>query len=215
MASVKQYMDAAGMTLPEESADDARKLLPFAIGNTSYIEISSECYYVDKTLLIRDLIDDHNMVTLFTRPRRFGKTLAINTIKTFFEKTGDDTARYFVDKKIWQCGAKYQSMQGMYPVIMLTFKDIIYNTWEESLEAIRLVIKDEYKRHPELFDSTALDADARDYMNRMEKGTLSSVELQHSLLSLTKYRRKAPCFSHGDIRQLLFCLKISNFCCNR
>ena len=184
--SVKQYMKDAGIPLLEEVADDVRELLPVAIGNTSYIEISSECYYVDKTLLIRDLIDDHNMVTLFTRPRRFGKTLAINTIKTFFEKTEENTAKYFIDKKIWQCGEKYQSMQGRYPVIMLTFKDVKYNSWEESLEAIRLVVKDEFKRHPELYESSVLDADAKNYMDRMEKGTLSTVELQRSLLNLTR-----------------------------
>ena len=184
--SVKQYMKDAGMPLPEEAVDDVRKLLPVAIGNTSYIEISSECYYVDKTLLIRDLIDDHNMVTLFTRPRRFGKTLAINTIKTFFEKTEENTAKYFIDKKIWQCGEKYQSMQGRYPVIMLTFKDVKYNTWEESLEAVRLVVKDEFKRHPELYESIVLDADAKNYIDRMEKGALSTVELQRSLLKLTR-----------------------------
>ena len=80
--SVKQYMRDTGIEAPEGSKEDVQDLLPVAIGNTSYIEVSSECYYVDKTLLIRDLIDDHNMVTLFTRPRRFGKTLAINTIKT-------------------------------------------------------------------------------------------------------------------------------------
>ena len=137
MESIKQYRKDAGITLTEEASDEARELLPFAIGNTSYIEISSECYYVDKTLLIRDLIDDHNMVTLFTRPRRFGKTLAINTIKTFFEKTDEDTSRYFTDKKIWQCGDKYRALQGKYPVIMLTFKDVKYNSWEESMEAIR------------------------------------------------------------------------------
>ena len=182
--SVEQHMKDAGIVLPEESEKDVRSLLPVAIGNTSYIEVSSECYYVDKTLLIRDLIDDHNMVTLFTRPRRFGKTLAINTIKTFFEKTEDDTSRYFTDKKIWLCGEKYQSMQGIYPVIMLTFKDVKYYTWEESVEAIRLVVKDEYKRHPELFKSTVLDADAKNYIDRMKKGTLSSVELQRSLLNL-------------------------------
>ena len=184
--SVKQYMKDAGIPLLEEAADDVRELLPVAIGNTSYIEISSECYYVDKTLLIRDLIDDHNMVTLFTRPRRFGKTLAINTIKTFFERTEENTAKYFIDKKIWQCGEKYQSMQGRYPVIMLTFKDVKYNSWEESLEAIRLVVKDEFKRHPELYESSVLDADAKNYMDRMEKGTLSTVELQRSLLNLTR-----------------------------
>jgi hypothetical protein len=183
--AVKQYMNDAGISLPEESGKDAQDLRPVAIGNTSYIEVSSECYYVDKTLLIRDLMDDHNMVTLFIRPRRFGKTLAINTIKTFFEKTEDDTSKYFMDKKIWQCDEKYRAMQGMYPVIMLTFKDIKYNTWEESMEAIRLVVKDEYKRHPELLQSTVLDADEKNYIARMEKGTLNSVELQRSLLNLT------------------------------
>lgn len=185
MESVKQYRKDAGITLTEEASDEAHELLPFAIGNTSYIEISSECYYVDKTLLIRDLIDDHNMVTLFTRPRRFGKTLAINTIKTFFEKTDEDTSRYFTDRKIWQCGDKYCALQGKYPVIMLTFKDVKYNSWEESMEAIRLVVKDEYKRHPELAESTVLDTDARNYIDRMERGDLSGVELQRSLLNLT------------------------------
>ena len=86
VASVEEYMKETGKTSPGDTTHGAETLLPVAIGNTSYIEISSECYYVDKTLLIRDLIDDHNMVTLFTRPRRFGKTLAINTIKTFFEE---------------------------------------------------------------------------------------------------------------------------------
>lgn len=184
MESIKQYRKDAGITLTEEMPEETRELLPFAIGNTSYIEISSECYYVDKTLLIRDLIDDHNMVTLFTRPRRFGKTLAINTIKTFFEKTDEDTSRYFTDKKIWQCGDKYRALQGKYPVIMLTFKDVKYNSWEESMEAIRLVVKDEYKRHPELAGSTVLDMDARNYIDRMERGDLSGVELQRSLLNL-------------------------------
>ena len=184
MESVKQYRKDAGITLTEEASDEAHELLPFAIGNTSFIEISSECYYVDKTLLIRDLIDDHNMVTLFTRPRRFGKTLAINTIKTFFEKTDEDTSRYFTDKKIWQSGDKYRALQGKYPVIMLTFKDVKYNSWEESMEAIRLVVKDEYKRHPELAESSVLDMDARNYIDRMERGALSGVELQRSLLNL-------------------------------
>ena len=145
-----------------------------------------ESYYVDKTLLIRDLVDDHNMVTLFTRPRRFGKTQTINMIKTFFEITQEDTAKFFADKKIWQCGEKYRSLQGKFPVVMLTFKDVKYNTWEESLEAIRLVIKDEYKRHAELFGSSRLDADSKRYIERMECGTLSSVELQRSLLNLVR-----------------------------
>ena len=175
--SVRAYMGTAGI---------GDSLLPCAVGNTSYVEISSECYYVDKTLLIRDLIDDHNMVTLFTRPRRFGKTLTINMLKTFFEKADEDTSKYFVDKKIWQCGQKYQSLQGTYPVIMLTFKDVKFDNWQDSLEAIRLVLKEECKRHAELTYSKAIGTDDKDYLTRMEKGTLSDVEYSRALLNLTR-----------------------------
>ena len=160
--SVRAYMEAAGIS---------DTLLPCAVGNTSYVEISSECYYVDKTLLIRDLIDDRSMVTLFTRPRRFGKTLAINMLKTFFEKSDEDTSKYFVNRKIWRCGKKYQSLQGSFPVIMLTFKDVKFDSWQDSLEAIHLVLKDEFKRHSELTGSNALGPDDRDYLARMEKGS--------------------------------------------
>lgn len=182
--------DGRNWKIPEESVRAymgiSDTLLPCAVGNTSYVEISSECYYVDKTLLIRDLIDDHNMVTLFTRPRRFGKTLAINMLKTFFEKTEEDTSKYFIDKNIWRCGQKYRALQGTYPVIMLTFKDVKFDNWQDSLEAIRLVLKDEYKRHPELMESIALGTDDKDYLSRMEKGALSDVEYSRALLNLTR-----------------------------
>lgn len=161
------------------------KKLPLAIGNTSYREISTECYYVDKTLLIKDLIDDHNKVTLFTRPRRFGKTLTVDMIKTYFEKSEEKTAQYFTDKKIWKTGSKYQSFQGMYPVIMLTFKDVKYSDWKDSLEAIRLVVKEEYRRHVELKNSPLLDEVDKHYIQKTEKGILTDVELQNSLYKLS------------------------------
>ena len=59
------------------------KLLPCPVGITSYKEVSSECYYVDKTMLIKDIIDEHSKVYLFTRPRRFGKTLTMDMVRTF------------------------------------------------------------------------------------------------------------------------------------
>lgn len=120
--------------------------LPCAVGSTSYIDTVKNSYYVDKTLLIRDLIDDHAAVTLFTRPRRFGKTLAVDMLKVFFEKTDEDNSVYFRDKKIWDCGEFYRKQQGAYPVIYITFKDVKFDNWKDSLEAIRLVIRDEYMR---------------------------------------------------------------------
>lgn len=175
-STAREYTETAG----------PRRLLPCAVGNTSFAEMASECYYVDKTLLIRDLIDDRNMVTLFTRPRRFGKTLAMNMLKTFFEKTEEDTARYFTDRKIWKCGQKYQAYQGAYPVIMLTFKDVRFGNWQDSMEAIRLVLKEEYKRHPELSESGLLSDDDKDYLSRMTQGKLTEVEYSRALLNLTR-----------------------------
>lgn len=165
-------------------------LLPCAVGNTSYMEIAENCYYVDKTLLIRDLIDNRSSVTLFTRPRRFGKTLAINMLKTFFEKTERDTSIYFKEKKIWQCGEYYRSHQGKYPVISLTFKDIKFNNWKDSLEAICLILKDEYMRHPELFSSPELDSVELHYLDGMKNNTLSEVEYTRALANLTRMLEK-------------------------
>ena len=142
-----------------------------AAGNTSFIDVSKDCYYVDKTLLVKELIDDRSMVTLFTRPRRFGKTLALNMLKTFFEISKTDTSVYFQDKAIWQCGEKYRDQQGKYPVIFLTFKDVKFDTWEPCREAIQIILRDEYRRHAELAESAALDVVDRDYYLRMIRGT--------------------------------------------
>ena len=67
---------------------------------------------MDKTLLIRDFIDELPKVVLFTRPRRFGKTLTMNMLKTYFEKSDEDTSVYFRKQAIWQCGKKYRDLQG-------------------------------------------------------------------------------------------------------
>ena len=74
------------------------------IGISDYRLASTQYYYVDKTLMIKDFLDERPMVSLFTRPRRFGKTLNMDMLRTFFEKTEEDTSIYFKDKKIWSCG---------------------------------------------------------------------------------------------------------------
>ena len=80
-------------------------LLP--LGRTDYKKICEHNYYVDKTLLIKDILDEEANIILFTRPRRFGKTLNMDMLRTFFEKTSEDTSGYFTDKNIWQQGEKY------------------------------------------------------------------------------------------------------------
>ena len=94
------------------------------MGISDYRLASKNYYYVDKTLMLKDFIDQRPMVTLFTRPRRFGKTLNMDMIRTYFERTKEDTSLYFTDKAIWSCGSKYRAFQGRYPVIFITFKDV-------------------------------------------------------------------------------------------
>ena len=93
-----------------------KKTLP--VGISDYVRAQSEYYYVDKTLLIKEFLDRKPLVSLFTRPRRFGKTLNMDMLRVFFEISEDDTSKYFTDKAIWKCGEKYRRHQGKYPVIL-------------------------------------------------------------------------------------------------
>lgn len=126
---------------------------PPAIGVSNYRDACTNYYYVDKTMLIKEFLDSRPKVSLFTRPRRFGKTLAMDMLKTYFEISDEDTATLFHDKEIWQCGEYYQSHQGKYPVIFLSFKDVKYNTWKETYKSLVEVIRLEYERHAELVTS--------------------------------------------------------------
>lgn len=182
--SVRAYL---GETMPEMGNVGIRSC---AVGNTSYMDVVKNSYYVDKTLLIRDLIDDQVPVILFTRPRRFGKTLALDMLKSFFEKTKKDTSVYFRDKKIWSCGEKYQKLQGAFPVISITFKDAKFADWESTFEAIKNIIRDEYMRHDELFTSSSLNLVEQDYLSRMQSDQLNEVEYTRSLLNLGRMLEK-------------------------
>ena len=127
---------------------DKKKPLP--IGISDYKVATTDYYYVDKTLMIKDFLDNKPMVSLFTRPRRFGKTLNMDMIRVFFEKDVKDTSCYFRDKKIWKCGDEYTKYQGQYPVIFLTFKDVKCSSWKETFEKIKKLIVLEFQRHIEL-----------------------------------------------------------------
>ena len=129
---------------------------PLPIGVSNFRLICEQYYYVDKTLLIKDFLDERPIVSLYTRPRRFGKTLNMDMLRTFFEKTTENTAKYFQDKKIWACGEYYRGFQGKYPVIFLTFKDVKCQSWEETYELLTMLIRQEFQRHSELASSKAI-----------------------------------------------------------
>ena len=159
--------------------------LPLPIGISDYRLASSEYYYIDKTMLIKDFIDERPMVSLFTRPRRFGKTLNMDMLRTFFEKTDEDTSVYFKDKKIWACGKKYRDYQGKYPVIFITFKDIKFDTWEETFDAIKRVFSKEAYRHIELKTSDKCNKYEKKNFENLLSGEANEVELSSALLTLS------------------------------
>lgn len=160
------------------------KSLP--IGISDYVRAQEEYYYVDKTLLIKEFLDKKPLVSLFTRPRRFGKTLNMDMLKVFFEISDKNTSKYFADKNIWQCGEEYRSHQGKYPVIFLTFKDVKFDTWDATIDKIRGLLQEEYGRHQELLNSDKLSQYEKEYFTKIISATANEVELTSSLERLSK-----------------------------
>lgn len=159
------------------------KSLP--IGVSDFKLATTGYYYVDKTLMIRDFLDKKPMVSLFTRPRRFGKTLNMDMLRVFFEKTNEDTSVYFKDKQIWQCGDYYTKHQGQYPVIFLTFKDVKSMTWEETFQKIRRLISLEFIRHNELETSSVLTAYEKEQYHLLAGDSGDEVDCQMGLQLLS------------------------------
>ena len=159
------------------------KSLP--IGVSDFKLATTGYYYVDKTLMIRDFLDKKPMVSLFTRPRRFGKTLNMDMLRVFFEKTNEDTSVYFKDKQIWQCGDYYTKHQGQYPVIFLTFKDVKSMTWEETFQKIRRLISLEFIRHNELETSSVLTSYEKEQYQLLAGDSGDEVDCQMGLQLLS------------------------------
>ena len=159
---------------------------PDSIGKTSFRRVSTKSYYVDKTLLIKDVIDKEELVTLFTRPNLFGKTLNMDMLKVFFEIKNKDTSKYFYDKNIWKCGNIYQNHQGKYPVIHLTFKDTKLASWNEVYNAILKVIQEEFFRHKVLEDSSNLDDNDKEIYKTYSSNSLLPSESFNALAVLSE-----------------------------
>ena len=166
------------------------KKKPLPIGISDFKTATTNYYYVDKTLLIRDFLDTKPMVSLFTRPRRFGKTLNMDMLRVFFEKTQEDTSVYFRDKKIWRYGTAYTQHQGQYPVVFLTFKDVKCLTWEETFQKIRRLISLEFIRHSELESSSVLSSYEKEQYHRFAGNSADEVDCQMGLQLLSMLLHK-------------------------
>ena len=153
---------------------EVQELKKIGIGYEDYKRfIDDDMYYVDKTMLIRDIVENGGEVTLFTRPRRFGKTLALSMLRTFFELEYDyngnviDKRRYFEGKKIMDAGDKILSMMGKYPVIKLSLKSAKQPDFREAALQLRDEIVSEFNRHIYVKNSDALTEEEAKLFNEL------------------------------------------------
>ena len=121
------------------------KPLPIGVDNFENL-ITKGYYFIDKTLFIRDLLDMKGEVNLFTRPRRFGKTLNMSMLRYFFEM-GEDNEELFAGTKIMSAGEKYRNAMGQFPVVSLSLKSMKQPSYELSFEMLKKAVREEYARH--------------------------------------------------------------------
>lgn len=170
------------------------KKIPIGISDFETI-IENNYYYVDKTLLIEELLERKGQVTLAPRPRRFGKTLNLSMIQYFFEKNIRPKASLFENLAI-SYRPECMKEQGQYPVIFLTFKDVKHTCWAECQNHLNGLIIDEFRRHLYLCQGTVLeDSEKNDFYAIVQRSASSDLyqnSLKHLALYLHRYWNKKP-----------------------
>ena len=158
------------------------KKIPIGVENFKEI-ITNNCYYVDKTRFIEEILNDGSKIKLFTRPRRFGKTLNMSTIKHFFDiKNNEENRKLFNNLDIEK--SVYIKEQGQYPVIFVSMKGIKDITWEEAKSSLKILISKLYSEFKYLLD----DLDEFD-LPRFKKYLLADIDfanLKNALEFLTR-----------------------------
>ena len=145
--------------------------------------IREDCYYFDKTNYIEELLKDRTMIRLFTRPRRFGKTLNMTTLKYFFDvRNAEENRKLFKDLYIEK--SEYFKEQGQYPTIFITLKDTKKNNWEECYSKIKIILRDLYEEHSYIKDKLSIN-EKEEYDKILFKK--DDAEYDNALLNLTKY----------------------------
>ncbi len=155
-----------------------------AIGTSDFKSIIDDnCYYFDKTKFIEKLIEDKTKVKLFTRPRRFGKTLNMTTLKYFFDvKNKEEHKTLFKGLYIEQ--SPLFKKQGQHPVLFISFKDLKSNNWDECYEEIQILFRELFKEYLDIFP--ALNEDNQELFNMYRKETATIANLKRALSFLSE-----------------------------
>ncbi len=161
-----------------------RKKLP--IGISDYKELISEgYYYVDKTDFIRQIIENGSKITLLPRPRRFGKTLNLSTLRYFFEKTEGNVYRPLFNGKSIEQWKDFDKYQGKYPVILITLKDCKADTFEQFLSMLGQELQNEFLRHKYLLEDPRTEPAYIPAFKAIVEQQATEVQIQNSLAMLS------------------------------
>nr|VFJ72288.1 MAG: PD-(D/E)XK nuclease superfamily protein [Candidatus Kentron sp. FM]VFJ73843.1 MAG: PD-(D/E)XK nuclease superfamily protein [Candidatus Kentron sp. FM]VFK20756.1 MAG: PD-(D/E)XK nuclease superfamily protein [Candidatus Kentron sp. FM] len=152
-------------------------------------------YYVDKSLLVRAVLDSPARVLLLPRPRRFGKTLNLSLLRTFFERGRPEHAGLFQGLAITRAGEEYMAHQGRYPVVFLTLKDVKEENWESCLAKLKYEIAAEFKRHrADLLETDVLSASEKEDYESILSRKAEQVDYESSFKDLLTWLERA----HGE-----------------
>ncbi|MBN1069581.1 AAA family ATPase, partial [Clostridium botulinum] len=168
------------------------KALPIGVDSFEKL-ITRDYYYIDKTLLIKDLLDNKADVNLFTRPRRFGKTLNVSMLQYYFEKREEDNAYLFENLNIMKAGEEYISHMGQYPVINLSLKSAKQPNFELAFKCMKEEITNEFRRHEYILKSDKLNNEKEQYLRIVkgdDEGGLYITSLKFLSQCLEKYHNK-------------------------
>jgi len=161
------------------------KALPIGVENFEAM-IEQNYYYVDKTLMIKELLDKQGYVHVFTRPRRFGKSLTISMLQHFFENSKKDKAHLFAGLKITEVGDEYLEHQNRYPVIKLILKGAEGANFESAYRMLKMEIAREFGRHRYLLISDKIEAEQKQIYQSIIEQSANQETLQGSLLFLSQ-----------------------------
>ena len=166
--------------MQKSNVQSGARLPSLPVGNSDWAAVKAGYWSADKTQLISGLLDKKSTVAVFTRPRRFGKTFAMNMLQTFFEKTDESNAHLFEGTKVWQ-DPKHRAEQGKYPVIFITFKDAKGGDWNLVRACIRRAVASEFLRHEDVFTSNICSEEWKDASSAMRMGTADDETMMASL----------------------------------
>ena len=157
------------------------------IGTSDFKKLRiKDYYYIDKTMYIKDILDNKSEIVLVTRPRRFGKTLNMSMLKYYFDCTKKDSKELFQGLKILEQEEKYTSKLGYYPVIYVTLKDAGLMNYNLMMMQLKTIMMEVYYEHRYVLEKEEMSEGERKIFNRMLSAEANDIDIMNSLKILSK-----------------------------